>query len=231
MSLFVFWLLYMRSTFPGTELDFLLKLTRQPKNNPPQDRKREREGSEWKQGGDREGWKEGTRREKCEMDMVGKKKTVKRITKRSTANRKTEMFRQTVLQLHVNLWAFLFPAATPFNSPSAATSRPMHNSARCSQTRYSGFWRYSLVVCEAAEKQSEAVVLQENEAFPSYSCGNKWRRSSVSGLRLSRRGSWVGSYDLLCPEKWDVVAQLFYTFWSPISTERHSLIWYGTVRN
>lgn len=33
MSLFVFWLLYMRSTFLGTELDFLLKLTRQPKNN------------------------------------------------------------------------------------------------------------------------------------------------------------------------------------------------------
>lgn len=38
MSLFVFWLLYMRSTFPGTELDFLLKLTRQPKNNLPLER-------------------------------------------------------------------------------------------------------------------------------------------------------------------------------------------------
>lgn len=52
MSLFVFWLLYMRSTFPGTELDFLLKLTRQPKNNPPQEREREkgegRDGSEAK---------------------------------------------------------------------------------------------------------------------------------------------------------------------------------------
>lgn len=34
----------MRSTSPGTELDFLLKLTRQPKNNPSQERrKRERE--------------------------------------------------------------------------------------------------------------------------------------------------------------------------------------------
>lgn len=31
--MFVFWLLYMHSTFPGTEHDFLLKLTRQPKNN------------------------------------------------------------------------------------------------------------------------------------------------------------------------------------------------------
>lgn len=40
MSLFVFWLLYMRSTFLGTELDFLLKLTRQPKNNPLLQRKR-----------------------------------------------------------------------------------------------------------------------------------------------------------------------------------------------
>ena len=38
MSLFVFWLLYMRSTFPGTEFDFQLKLTRHPKNNPPQER-------------------------------------------------------------------------------------------------------------------------------------------------------------------------------------------------
>lgn len=44
MSLFVFWLLYMRSTFPGTELDFLLKLTRQPKNNPPQEREGEGRG-------------------------------------------------------------------------------------------------------------------------------------------------------------------------------------------
>lgn len=56
MSLFVFWLLYMRSTFAGTELDFLLKLTRQPKNNPPQERERKRrEGSERKQGGETEG--------------------------------------------------------------------------------------------------------------------------------------------------------------------------------
>ena len=63
MSLFVFWLLHMRSTFAGTELDFLLKLTRQPKNNPlllERELKRElkRERSERKQGGkteDREG--------------------------------------------------------------------------------------------------------------------------------------------------------------------------------
>lgn len=44
MSLFVFWLLYMRSTFPGTELNFLLKLTRQPKNNLPLETEGEREG-------------------------------------------------------------------------------------------------------------------------------------------------------------------------------------------
>lgn len=43
MSLFVFWLLYVRSTFPGTGFDFLLKLTRQPKNNPPLERETETE--------------------------------------------------------------------------------------------------------------------------------------------------------------------------------------------
>lgn len=48
MSLFVFWLLYMRSTFPGTELDFLLKLTRQPKNNLPLEREGVGRGGEEK---------------------------------------------------------------------------------------------------------------------------------------------------------------------------------------
>lgn len=43
MSLFVFRLLYVRSTFPGTGFDFLLKLTRQPKNNPPLERETETE--------------------------------------------------------------------------------------------------------------------------------------------------------------------------------------------
>lgn len=41
----------MRSTFPGTERDFLLKLTRQPKNNPPLERK----SDGWKERGEREG--------------------------------------------------------------------------------------------------------------------------------------------------------------------------------
>lgn len=43
MSMFVFCFIfsfYTRSTFPGTELDFQLKLTRRPKNNPPQERQR-----------------------------------------------------------------------------------------------------------------------------------------------------------------------------------------------
>lgn len=66
MSLFVFWLLYMRSTFPGTELDFLLKLTRQPKNNPPLERemgKRER-----KQGAKGVGSREGKGMSKAKDD-------------------------------------------------------------------------------------------------------------------------------------------------------------------
>lgn len=45
---------YTRSTFAGTELDFRLKLTKQTKNNPPQER--EREGVK-----DRDGRKEGGR--------------------------------------------------------------------------------------------------------------------------------------------------------------------------
>lgn len=52
----VFWVFppsfYTRSTFAGTELDFRLKLTKQTKNNPPQER--EREGVK-----DRDGRKEG----------------------------------------------------------------------------------------------------------------------------------------------------------------------------
>lgn len=39
---------YMRSTFPGTDFDFRLKLTRQTKNNPPQERQRKT-----RTGGDR----------------------------------------------------------------------------------------------------------------------------------------------------------------------------------
>lgn len=62
MSLFVFWLLYMRSTFSGTEIDFLLKLTRRPKNNPPQERERE--------GGERM----GDRREKMVLKERGEEK-------------------------------------------------------------------------------------------------------------------------------------------------------------
>lgn len=52
----VFWIFILhlsfrtRSTFPATELDFRLKLTMQPKNNPPQEREgarvKDRDGSE-----------------------------------------------------------------------------------------------------------------------------------------------------------------------------------------
>lgn len=67
MSLFVLWLFYIRSTFSGTELDFLLKLSRQTKNNPPLERgssgdgmeERGRKVEEW---GEKRWWKRKIKR-------------------------------------------------------------------------------------------------------------------------------------------------------------------------
>lgn len=47
-----------RSTFSGTELDFLLKLARQTKNNPPLTRERQNDEGMKERGEVRDEWKE-----------------------------------------------------------------------------------------------------------------------------------------------------------------------------
>lgn len=55
----------MRSTFPGTELDFRLKLTRRTKNNPSQERQRKtRTGGEGIKKNNRRGKRNDGRRER-----------------------------------------------------------------------------------------------------------------------------------------------------------------------
>lgn len=94
MSLFVFWLLYMRSTFPGTELDFLLKLTSQPKNNPPQEREGEGRGErgemEVRRNRERD---EEEDRVKQRVRWIEKKGGEKRdgLTEGGTGNKRTKM--------------------------------------------------------------------------------------------------------------------------------------------
>lgn len=110
MSLFVFRLFYMRSTFAGTELDFRLKLTRRTKNNPPQEMGREGGGRERGQSREKEWWWE--RKNKGEWNGSRKIDWQKGVH----GNRKIMTWRQTILC--VNLVAFLFPVVAPFDLQS-----------------------------------------------------------------------------------------------------------------